>query len=270
MKYMCTLVIFQICFSMIYNLLCFDHGRGYGVYAQDYPYRRYQDRKEGITKKMSLKHGNSKIELISALIENPDSISSDDLSKIHLSFYLSEDSRAKIIVEEFEESYRLELLQKEFNSGLFNFSWPAEIVQYYNISLEDFAPFAQVLPKGHKKIIPIVIYTKLPGEFSIRYRFSIVPYRPVRILEYRIYKSDSSELIYFEELRDLTAERPVNISWNGLNQENVEIQSGQYDFVIETIFENLPGQEPDTVNTKYHFYHYSELLQEISGFVDNP
>ena len=270
MKYLFLQFIFLIILQIIFNSSFFVFFDGNILYAQPYPYQKYQDRKEGITKSKNLVGGVSKIDLISALIENPDSTFGDDSSDFHLSFYLADDIRAKIVVEEFEKSYRLELLQKDFTSGSFNFSWPSEIARHYNIALEDFSPLAQVIPLGQKKIIPVLIYTRIPSEFEIKYRFVIVPYSAVKILEYSIYTSDSSKLIYSAGLRDLTAERPTDVSWNGLNKENKKVQSGQYDLVFETIFESLPGTIPDTVTTTYHFYHYTDLLEELAESENSP
>ena len=238
----------------------------------EYPYKRYTDtkphRKEGITKRRELVSAEAKIELISAIIENPESAHTYENITYNLGFYLPEDIRAKVVVKEFEQSYQMELVKRDFVFGLFQFSWPSEIARYYDITLNDLFPLAKVLPSGSQKIIPVVLYTQTPRELEISYRFGIVPYSAVSVLEYSIYHTESLELIYSAILGDLRADREVSIDWNSRDQENNKVQNGQYDLVIEATFKPSPGTPAFKVTSTYHFYHYSDLLKELSGITE--
>ena len=135
-------VLIIICLESIFPILSLNFEQNI-LYAQNtkYPYKRYEDRKEGITKPRKLVAGDEKLELISALIENDESEPQEESQWYKLGFYLPNTARVKIVVNQIEKSYKMEPSKRDYSSGTYRFSWPSEIAKYYNIALHELLPF---------------------------------------------------------------------------------------------------------------------------------
>ena len=236
------------------------------IYAQGtkYPYDMFPDRKEGIINGEKLISGDADIELVSAFIANQKFSVVGKTLKYHLSFYIPDNVRAKIVVQEYKKSYRMELLQKDFTKGMVDFSWPSEIPTYYKIDANDLFPLAKVLPLSSQKIIPIAVYTQTSRESEVSYRFGFVPLSDVSVLEYTIYDAQTLNMVYSAELKNVKAEPNVEfIRWNGRDQNNNTIRDGQYSLIVEATFKSEPGTLAYEVVEKYHFYHYNDLFKKL-------
>jgi len=237
-------------------------GSGDSLYAQTpkYPYRKLDNRKEGIVKSKQLV-GGERLVLVSAAIENDEAMPEENAAEYNLAFYLEDTSRMTVVVREFEKLYKMEPLKREYPSGLCRFSWPSEIPRYYGIGLQDLSPLAKVSGSGGRRIVPVVLFYAKPEIQNPSYRFCFVPHHSVSKLEYKIYQSSSLEPIYTGELSDLRADKEACLRWPGKNQNNEIVTDGWYHLVVTVTFKPRPGTPPRRGTSKYQFYHYAGILK---------
>jgi hypothetical protein len=235
--------------------------------ATKYSYRQYEDRKEGIVKSKEPVAGE-KLVLISAAIENNETIPKDNISLYNLGFWLQDTSRVLVVARELEKSYQMEPLRRDYPAGSNQFSWPSEIPLYYKITIKDLLPLAKVIGSGApqiQQIVPLVLYYKEPQSTEVSYSFSLIGYRTIRELKYEIYRSDSLRLVYSGQSNNLRADKPFQIRWHGKDQTNKTAKNGLYTLVVEARFSAPPGETPPPpVFVNCQFYHYSELLKSKS------
>lgn len=233
------------------------------LYAQipEYPYKRYQDRKEGIVQPRQQVAGE-KLVLVSATIESSESAKEENNPNYNLAFYLDDTLQVKVVVQEFLNSYRMEPLQRKYPPGLNQFSWPSEIPRHFEIGIRDLSPLAEVLGSGGQRIVPVLLFDMEPTKPVVAYRFCFVPLRAINMLQYRLYPMNSLEFIYTDIRKDLAVEEKFCIYWNGKNIANKTVNDGLYNLVIEATFKAHPGEMVGKVTSKYLFYHRAEILKE--------
>lgn len=231
------------------------------LYAQtpEYPYKRYQDRKEGIVQPRQEVSGE-KLVLVSATIESSESAKKENTPNYNLAFYIEDTLQVKVVVREFVNRYKMEPLQQKYLPGVNHFLWPSKIPRFYDIGIRDLFSLAEVLGLGGQRIVPIVLFdTKLKQpEFS--YRFCFVPLQSISLLQYKIYLANSPVFIHTGTLNDLEVNKISCILWNGKDKISKIVNDGLYELIIETTFKPPPGAIPRKVISKYQFYHSTDLL----------
>lgn len=225
-----------------------------------YPYKAYQDRKEGIVNERQLVAGE-KLVLVSAAIAHEKAAPKSEAQSYSVVFYLPSESRLKVVLREYSKSYKLELLQKEFPSGVFRYSWPAEIPRFYKIALSDLQPLVKVSEPGSQKVVPPVLFDEQLGGKEVRYSFSFLPYHDIGAAEFNVYPAETLEPIYSGSLKDLEAEKEFYIDWLGTDKKGVTAKSGLYTLVVTATFNARPGTPATTVTSKYQFYHTPDLFK---------
>jgi len=229
---------------------------------------RYENRKEGLVKSKQLVAGESLV-LLSAAIENNEAMPKISFEKYHYVFSLPEASRVKILVREFEKvyhkeklEYRMEPLQIEYPSGVNQFSWPAEIPRYYELTVDDLVPRATATGSEFEMIVPLLLFYAAPMNSAVSYRFGFFPLQTISVLDYKIYRAKPLELVYSAKLRDSRGEERAYLRWPGKNQNNQPMSSGLYNLVIEATFRPLPGTNAKKLTTTYQFYHDAEIMKK--------
>jgi len=246
----------------------FDWGNLLYAQTPQYPYKRYENRKEGLVKSKQLVAGE-KLVLLSAAIENNEAMPRTSFNQYRLAFCLPETSQVKIVVREFEKvykdvrmEYRMEPLQDEYPSGTNQFSWPAEIPLYYKLTVDDLVPLATMPGSEFDTIVPLLLFYAAPMNSEVSYRFCFFPLQTISVLEYKIYRAKPLELVYSAKLRDLPGEQKTYLRWPGKNQNNQLANSGLYNLVIEATFRPLPGTNAKKLTTTYQFYHDAEIMRK--------
>lgn len=231
------------------------------LYAQEYPYKKYENRKEGLVPKKTLVAGE-KLVLISASIENKEVIPKN-ATLYSLGFYLKDSSKIKMEVREFDHYYKMEPLQDKYQPGIQTFSWPSEIPNYYNINLVDLFPLARISGAGILKIVPIVLYHNNPRSTDLIYRFGFIPNNTIKELEYSIYQSGKDEPLFIGKLRDLVSEKIFHIQWNSKDNQNRRVPTGPLILNIKATFRSAPGSEVRReVTLNYQFYHVADFFKQ--------
>ena len=232
-----------------------------------YPYKKYEDRKEGLIKKKTLVAGE-KLVLISTSIENQEIIPKN-VTSYNLGFYLKDSANIKIEVREFDYYYKMEPLQNKYSPGIQTFSWPSEIPDYYKINLIDLFPLAKISGSRIFKIVPIVLYYEQPRSADLIYRFGFIPNHTIKQLEYNIYRPNQDEPIFTGILKELIKDKIFHIRWNGKDNQNNPIPTESLILNVKATFKSSPGSEiRREVTLNYHFYHFADLLQQ-KGFSKN-
>lgn len=230
------------------------------LYAQDnkYPYKQYDDRKEGIVRNGKLVAGE-KLALVAAVIANHESSPQNGVNQYHLGFYLKAPAKLSIEVREFEKRYKMEPLEKDWKSGLQQFAWSAEIPRYYDIGLKDLFPLAKISGSLKTQIVPVLLYHLKPQFSEVSYNFYFVAQDEISVLVYKIYDSqtETPRLVYADTLRDLRAHERISVRWRGKDRNNLAVKSGWYSLFLEASFKLRP-----LVVSEYQFYHHAGLLQE--------
>ena len=116
-----------------------------------YPYQAYEDRKEGIVKERQLVAGE-KLVLVSAAIAHDQPAPKGQAQVFSMGFYLPSETKLKVVLREYSKAYKLELLQQDYAAGVFRYSWPAEIPQFYQIGLGDLRPLVKVSEPGSRTL----------------------------------------------------------------------------------------------------------------------
>ena len=232
------------------------------VSAQEpkYPYKLYDDRKEGIVKERQLVAGE-KLVLISAAIVSDKNLPPAGPHSYSLGFYLPSASRLNVVLREYSKSYKLELLQKDYEPGAFRYSWPAEVPQYYNIDLRDLHALVKVSEAGSQRIVPPVLFVDQPDPKQVKYSFCFLPYQKISAVEFNIYPAESLEPIYSGSIKSLEAEKQFYLEWPGTDNKNTLAQSGIYSLVATATFTPRPGTPALTVTSKYQFYHTPDFFK---------
>ncbi len=238
-------------------------GQSASLQAQEdkYSYKVYNDRKEGIVPAKTLVAGE-RLVLVSAGIESSESLSSGEPLEYKLAFYLHQGARRmSLTVRELKKRYKMEPLRREYPAGLNSFSWPAEIPRFYQISLQDLAPLAEISDSSGKKIVPVAIFSAAPKHAELNYRFCFIPLQAISILEYKIYPFGSLAPIYAATLRGINAEEEAPLRWHGKDRNNRMAGDGWYHIAVEATFKPLPGENARRVNLRHTFYHAAEILK---------
>ena len=226
-----------------------------------YPYKKYNNRKEGLVPKKTLVAGE-KLVLISSSLENQETIP-PNISSYSLGFYLEDSAKLKLEVREFNHYYKMEPLQDKYQPGIQTFSWPSEIPNYFHINLVDLFPLARISGAGILKIVPIVLYYENPKSNDLIYRFGFIPNNTIKELEYSIYKSDEDKPVFTGTLKDLISERIFHIQWNSKDNQNHPVPSGLLILNIKATFRSTPGSEVKKVVTlNYQFYHVVDFFRQ--------
>lgn len=237
------------------------------LYAQPkYPYKKYENRKEGIIANRRQLVAGERLVLISAAIENLELSENVEKSEAYnLGFYLKEPARVKIVVREFDKNYKMEPLKKDYSSGPASFPWPSTIPQHYNIALQDLHPFGEIRDSQEKFIIPIVLFYNEPRNLGVNYRFGFIPYKTVSILKYNIYRFANKELIYSGELTNIPSETTTFLQWNGQDLQNNDAASGLFVLNVQATFRPAPGSVNfRTVTLNFNFYHFPDLFENLA------
>ncbi len=231
------------------------------IQQPEYPYKKYQDRKEGILPKKQLVAGE-KLVLISAAIENFERVPTGFITNEYkLGFYLKESARVKIEVQEFEHYYKMQPIQEAYLSGPNIFKWPSKIPLHYGIDLADLFPLAEIRGSGRSILVPIVLYNERPYNPEMSYRFSFEAYKTISVLEYTIVGSQE-KLIFAGKLKDLK-DKIIHVQWNGRDTNNRPVASGLLSLNVKATFKPPPGSvEYKTVTLNYPFYHFADLLRQ--------
>ncbi|MGH7456581.1 MAG: hypothetical protein ACRENG_34855, partial [bacterium] len=222
---------------------------------------QYENRKEGIVKSRQLVAGESLV-LVSAIIENGETTLTTASPDYKLAFCLEGSSKLEIQVREFEKLYKMVPLRTEYPSGVSTFAWPAAIPHFYKIEIPHLFPLATVARTDGQKIVPVVLFSVAPKSGELAYRFGFVPLKSISVLNYKIYRVGSLELIYSGVLRDIAQDTHAFLRWPAKDQNNKPVRSGLYKLFIEATFRPLlPGEQAKKVASTYEFYHYADLLK---------
>lgn len=228
------------------------------LYAQDgpYPYAAFNDRKEGILKKRELVAGE-KLVLVAAAITNNEAPPAGN-PPYHLGFYLPGPAKVKVQIWEFDKQYKMEPLQKQWQSGPNRFAWSPEIPRYYNIAVKDLLPMARMTESPGQEIVPVVLYYRRPEGAVVGYHFYVVALDEIITLTYKIYnlQTEPPALVYAAVLQNLPAHQHLKVQWHGKDQNNTVAASGKYSLFLEARFKR------GMVAAEYPFYHQARLLQE--------
>jgi len=232
-----------------------------------YPYKKYEDRKEGLIKKKTLVAGE-KLVLISTSIANQEIIP-QNVTSYKLGFYLKDSANIKIEVREFDHYYKMEPLQNKYRPGIQTFSWPSEIPDYYRINLNDLFPLAKISGPEIFKIVPIVLYYEQPRSADLIYRFGFIPKNTIKQLEYNIYRPNQNEPLFTGTLKELIRDKIFHIRWNGKDHQNNPVPTAWIILNIKAKFKSPPGSEiRREVTLNYHLYHFTDFLKQ-KGFSKN-
>lgn len=236
------------------------------VHAQEpkYPYKAYEDRKEGIVKERQLVAGE-KLVLVSAAIANDKPAPESAAQTFNMGFYLPHETRLKVVLREYSKAYKLELLQQAYPAGVFRYSWPAEIPQFYQIGLGDLHPLVKVSEPGSQKIVPPVLFIDQPDRGEVHYSFCFIPYHDLGTAEFNIYPAEALEPIYSGSIKELDAEKEFYIDWPGTNKKGETAKSGLYSLVVTATFSPRPGTPATTVTSKYQFYHTPDFFKILTS-----
>ncbi len=239
------------------------------AYAQDeYAYKRYEDRKEGILKEKKLVAGE-KLELISAAIAPQEAQSQTQPGQYHLAFFMEDSNRVQVVVQalvpEIQRLYKMEPLFITHPKGVRTFSWPATIPLHYNLGVDKLLPLAKVRGAAGGKIVPVLLYSQSRKDAAPRYRFCFVPSGNLSVLKYHVYEANAATPIYSGALRDLPGEQQVFLNWDGRNQKGAPVKSGWYKLILEATFKALPGANPRKVSVQHEFYHYAEIFRKAGA-----
>ncbi|HEX9653918.1 MAG TPA: hypothetical protein VGA99_09410 [bacterium] len=234
------------------------------VQEPQYPYKQYEDRKEGIITNRRLVAGE-KLVLVSAAIVNDEKAPAGKPQRYSLGFYLPNKSRLNVALREYNKSYKVELLQNDYPKGIFRYSWPAEIPTYYDIDLHGLHPLVRVSEPGSQKIVPVVLFFEQPQGARVNYRFGFIPSQDINVAEFNLYPSGVLEPIYSGTINDLAADKDFYINWPGITHQNRMAKSGLYTLVVTATFKPRPGTPAPTVTSKYEFYHGSNLFKSFAG-----
>lgn len=233
---------------------------------QKYEYKVYENRKEGVTKSSELVAGE-KLVLLGASLSPQDSLFQSRVSAtdFHLRFCLNSAARFRIRVRELQTSYQMEPLKRQYAAGQNAFSWPSEIIAYYNIATDALLPLAKVPQAGLAKVVPILLSQDTTAAKNLHYRFVFLPRRDVREITYKIYNLDTKELIYSRTLRDYVANQKIILSWDGKKADGQPVVSGRYAIIVKVAFQRAPGASEETItNDGFEFYHCADLIR--AGF----
>jgi hypothetical protein len=225
-----------------------------------YPYKQYENRKEGIIKSRQLVAGESLV-LVAAAIENGEPTPMPASPDYKLAFCLKDSSKLEIVVREFEKLYKMVPLRTEYPAGVSTFAWPAAIPRFYKIEIPHLLPLATVAGTAGERIVPVAIFSAAPKSEYPVYRFCFVPLKSISVLNYKIYRAGSLELIYSGALRDIEQDTQAFLRWPARDQNNKPVRSGLYKLFLEATFRPLPGEQAAKVALNYEFYHDAELLK---------
>lgn len=250
-------------FIILFSFTCFKC-----LFAQDYPYQRYDDRKEGILREKKLVAGE-RLELISAAIAPQEAQLETQPGDYRLAFFMDDSSRAQVVVQalvpEIQRLYKMEPIFTKNPKGMRTFSWPATIPKHYNLTLDKLLPLALVKSSAGGKIAPVLLYSQSRKDAAPRYRFCFVPSASVILLNYHIYETNATTPLYSSTMRDLLSEQPACLSWDGRTQNGAGVKNGWYRLVLEVTFKALPGANPRKLSVQYEFYHYAEIFHSIGA-----
>lgn len=236
---------------------------GNSLYAQNptkYPYKNYENRKEGIIKSRQNVAGEQLV-LVAAAIENNEPAPQPEAAEYKLAFYLEDSSKLEIVVREFEKLYKMEPLRTQYPSGVRTFAWPAVIPRYYGLAIPHLFPLASVAGTDGERIVPVVLFYAAPKDTALIYRFCFVPLKTVSVLQYKIYPTGSLQPVFAATLRGLEADRHAYLRWAGRDQNNRPARNGLYTLILEATFKPLPGEQAVKVTSTYKFYHYADILK---------
>ena len=254
-----TLINCSIDFSGLFSTCSQNH-----LYAQgnQYPYKEYADRREGIIRREQLVAGE-KLLLISATIESSEPPPAAGISSYNLKFYVQDTARVSVEVWEYDKSYKMEPFLRSYPTGLAKFSWSSEIPLHYKIALKDLYPLAKTLDMGQPTYLPVALYYNRPEQHGQLYSFGLAPLKSIASLEFGFYSSQASNPAHSGSMRDLQKGQKILIQWNGKNLSNQMMDDGFYTLVITATYAPRPGTHPrPPITTQYRFYHQRELLTE--------
>jgi hypothetical protein len=236
------------------------------VHAQEpkYPYKAYEDRKEGIVNERQLVAGE-KLVLVSAAIANDKPAPKSEARVFSMGFYLPSETKLRVVLREYSKAYKLELLQQDYPAGVFRYSWPAEIPQFYQIGLGDLHPLVKVSEPGSQKIVPpVLFFDQLDGK-EVHYSFGFIPYHNIGVAEFNIYPAETLEPIYSGSIEHVDAEKEFYIDWPGTNKKGETAKGGLYTLVVTATFNPRPGTPATTVTSKYQFYHTPDFFKILTS-----
>jgi len=192
---------------------------------------RDNNRKEGILRRRPV---SSEIDLISATIEYQDQTeTTEDTDSCFVGFFLQQESKVQITVQEPEIGYRMETLQRA-SSGFSKFGWPRDAVLVpLRIDLYNLYAKAEIQNSDPLMIAPIVLFYRNPPSDTIKgYRF-IFQIDTGSDFRYHILKPTPNgyEIIYENQL---LAQPPgkVLVTWDCKDRHGQLIEDGLYQLNI--------------------------------------
>jgi len=236
------------------------------LYAQDkkFPLKEYADpnRMEGIARKEQLVAGE-RLLIISATIENSDSLPAGRISFYNLKFHVKDSAKVSIEVWEYDQSYKMAPFLKSYPAGLAKYSWPPEIPLYFKIALKDLLPLAKTMEAVPPTYLPIALYytdAEWRGQF---YSFGFTPLKSVTTLEYTFCRLPSNDPIHSGRMKDIRRGQKIFIQWNGKDSSNKTAVSGLYKLVIAATYTPKPGTRArPPITTEYRFHHQADLMEK--------
>jgi hypothetical protein len=236
------------------------------LYAQDnkFPLKEYANpnRMEGIAPKEQLVAGE-RLLIISATIENSESLPDGRISSYNLKFYINDSAKVSIEVWEYDKFYKMAPFLKSYPAGLSKYSWPPEIPLYYKIALKDLLPLAKTMEAVPPTYLPIALYytdAERRGQF---YSFGFTPLKGITTLEYTFCRLPSNDPIHSGRMKDIRRGQKIFIQWNGKDSSNKMADSGLCKLVIAATYTPRPGTHArPPITTEYRFYHQADLMEK--------
>ncbi len=236
------------------------------LFSQDeYYIHQYEDRLEGIIKETKLVSGEQ-LTLLSAVIENKETLASPFPPCYQLAFFLDKPASLNVDVKASNHSYLMHPLREDYNQELNIFSWPSIIPLHFGISINALSVVAELYTDEPNTVVPVVLYANNPVIESLKYNFCFHTTNTIDVLFYRIYHANSQRLVYEGQLSDLDFDQLFYIHWSGCDMQKNAQHSGWYYLNIEAIISN------QIVTLQYKFYHHHDLpaLRSLRQLSCNP
>ena len=222
-----------------------------GASAQ-YPFKRYADRKEGIINPTERVSG-LKIDLIAALIRSEETAEAHKESPYAIRFCLADSSRISVVVQSFDDNYRMEPLNRDFSAGISSFQWPSTIPRHFGITPEGLFPFATWYASRQRNVAPIFVHQGEPVLSQPVYEFYYIAQKALKTLTYTVYGAESLEEIESGIAENIPPDALYPIRWDPMINDSTQAAPGTYQLVVTGTIEESSANTYE-VTHKVSFY----------------
>ena len=224
--------------------------------AQEYPFKRIEDRKEGIVKGRQLVSGE-KINLVAARIRHVADGKATAGNTYQINFCSPGSSNMRVMVQSFEERYKMEPLNNEYEAGNSEYKWPDTIAKYYNLHPGNLYPLVSWYAEGKSRVAPVEVSAGSSETDSLVYEMYFVAHKSARNISYKIYNPVNLDTLSSGELGDVEKHELFGVAWNGRDKQGNKQATGYYEMVVTGEFKSVATGAFE-VKDKVIFYHCNE------------